>query len=288
MFVGDAWRAGALSGRTVIVTGGGTGLGAACAERLVRDGASVVICGRTESRLVATAARLRGVTEVGGPTILEVVADVTSEGDVARLVELAVARTGRLDGVVANAGGGSGPLPLHMQDLDEFTRVLHLNVLGTFLLVKHAVPRLVDAGGGSFVGMSSISGAMTKRYAGAYTVAKAGIEQLMRNAADEYGAVQVRFNAVRPGFISTEVMESVPRDSAVFASYVENTPMAGVGEPADVADLIRFLIGPESRWITGQIINVDGGHGLRRGPDFSPFIEPIYGQDVLLGRRPPD
>jgi 7-alpha-hydroxysteroid dehydrogenase len=284
--VGGAWRAGALSGRTVIVTGGGTGLGAACAERLVRDGASVVICGRTGSRLVATAARLRGVVGAGGPAVHEVVADVTSEDDVVRLVELAVAQTGRLDGVVANAGGGSGPRPLHMQDLDEFTRVLHLNVLGTFLLLKHAVPHIVAAGGGSFVGMSSISGGMTKRYAGAYTVAKAGIEQLMRNAADEYGEVQVRCNAVRPGFISTEVMESVPRDSAVFASYVENTPMAGVGEPADVADLVRFLIGPESRWITGQIINVDGGHCLRRGPDFSTFIEPVYGQDVLLGRRP--
>jgi NAD(P)-dependent dehydrogenase (short-subunit alcohol dehydrogenase family) len=136
--------------------------------------------------------------------------------------------------------------------------------------------------------MSSISGVLTKRYGGAYGPAKAGVEQIIRNAADEYGAVQVRFNAVRPGFISTEIMEGIPRDSTVYASYVDNTPMGGVGEPDDVADLVRFLVGPESRWVTGQVINVDGGHALRRGPDYTPFVEPVFGKDVLLARQPPE
>jgi NAD(P)-dependent dehydrogenase (short-subunit alcohol dehydrogenase family) len=284
--VNEAWRAGALAGKTVVVTGGGTGLGAACAERLAADGATVVISGRTESRLVDTASRVALQRGDGGPAVRHLVADVTSEDDVARLIEFSLGETGRLDGVVANAGGGGGALPYHMQDLAEFTRVLHLNVLGTMLLVKHAVPHLVAVGGGSFVGMSSLSGGTTKRYAGAYTAAKAGIEQMMRNAADEYGEVQVRFNAVRPGFTSTEVMEGIPRDSPVYASYVDNTPMGGVGEPSDVADLVRFLIGPESRWITGQIINVDGGHSLRRGPDYAPWLEPVYGHDVLVAREP--
>jgi hypothetical protein len=72
----------------------------------------------------------------------------------------------------------------------------------------------------------------------------------------------------------------------VYASYVDNTPMAGVGAPSDVADLVRFLVGPESGWVTGQVINVDGGHGLRRGPDYTPFVEPVLGRDVLLARRP--
>ena len=122
---------------------------------------------------------------------------------------------------------------------------------------------------------------------GAYCVAKAGIEEMMKNAADEYGEVKVRFNAVRPGFISTEIMEGIPRDSAVYDSYIENTPMADVGEPEDVANLCRFLLSDEARWITGTCINVDGGHHLRRGPDFTSFIEPVIGHDALVAKGPP-
>jgi 7-alpha-hydroxysteroid dehydrogenase len=170
--------------------------------------------------------------------------------------------------------------PYHLLDTTEFVRVLHLNVLGTMLSVKHAVPHLV-ATRGSFVGMSSIAGQVTHPWFGAYTVGKAGIEAMMRNAADEYGPAGVRFNSVRPGFISTEIMELLPRDSAVYDSYIENTPMGGVGEPEDVASLVRFLISAESRWITGQSIGVDGGHSLRRGPDFTSFIEPAIGAKAL-------
>ncbi len=96
----------------------------------------------------------------------------------------------------------------------------------------------------------------------------------------------MRFNSIRPGFIATELMEGVPRDSATYASYIENTPMRDVGRPEDVGALARFLIGPESRWITGTAINVDGGHHLRRGPDFTQFVEPAFGADVFAGDRP--
>lgn len=276
-----------LQGLSYIVTGGGTGIGAACATRLAADGAAVAICGRTEAKLTDTIARFSASDAAsGGGSIRALVADVTSEEDVQRLVAFALEATGSLNGVVANAGGGGSIMPLHLQELTDFTRVLHLNVIGTFLLVKHTVAHLVAAGGGSFVGMSSIAGTATHPYFGAYTVSKAGIESLMRNAADEYGASNVRFNSVRPGFISTEIMEGIPRDSAVFESYLENTPMHGVGEPEDIADLARFLLGPESHWITGQAIGVDGGHSLRRGPDFGSFIEPFLGKDVMLARRP--
>ena len=95
---------------------------------------------------------------------------------------------------------------------------------------------------------------------------------MIRNAADENGAHNVRFNAIRPGFVATELMEGIPRESDVFRSYVDNTPMNDVAQPNDVANLARFLLSPESRWITGQCIAVDGGHGLRRGPDFSSFL----------------
>ncbi len=178
--------------------------------------------------------------------------------------------------------------PYHLQERDEFLRVLHLNALSTMLCVKHSVPHLVAAGGGSFVGMSSIAGSVTHPYFGAYCVAKAGIEQMMRNAADEFGAKRVRFNAIAPGFIATELMAAIPRDSATYRSYIENTPLEDVGRPEDVAQLARFLVGPESRWITGQVIGVDGGHSLRRGPDFGPFIEPALGREVMRGKLPED
>ena len=277
---------GALRERAVIVTGGGTGIGAACAAELAAHGARVTICGRTASTLEAAASRIADRARHGG-SVRHVVADVTVEDDVARVVDEACRADGALRGVVANAGGGGGMGPYHLQDVGEFTRVLHLNVLGTMLCLKHALPRMVAAGGGSFVGMSSIAGHVTHPYFGAYPVAKAAIEEMMRNAADEYGPVNVRCNAVRPGFIATEIMEGIPRDSPVYASYIENTPLGGVGEPEDVARLVRFLVSDEARWITGQVVNVDGGHSLRRGPDFSAFIEPTLGRDAMLAKVPP-
>lgn len=263
-----------ISGRSYIVTGGGSGIGAACAAELAAGGAQVTICGRTEDKLLAVAERVAPTVGDGG-AVHTVVADVTDEADVERLVDAAVAKGGGLHGVVASAGGAGMLTPYHRQEVDEFTRVLKLNVVGTMLLVKHSVKHLAAAAAGgegaSFVGMSSIAGHMTHPYFGAYTVSKAGIEQLMRNAADEYGPRQVRFNAIRPGFIATELMAPIPRDSDIYASYIENTPMGDVGQPEDVAHLARFLLGDESRWITGQCINIDGGHCLRRGPDFSVF-----------------
>lgn len=274
---------GTLDGRSVIVTGGGSGIGAACALLLATEGASVTICGRTEEKLVAVVDRIK---EAGG-VAQHVVTDVTVEDAVSRLVAAAVGFGGGLHGYVANAGGGSGLGPYHLQSTEEFLRVLHLNVLGTMLSVKHAVPPLVASGGGSFVGMSSIAGAVTHRWFGAYPAAKAGIEAMMRNAADEYGPAGVRFNSIRPGFTTTEIMDGVPRDSAVYESYVENTPLGDVGEPEDVAMLVRFLLSDESRWITGQAIGVDGGHHLRRGPDFTSFVEPAIGHDALFATSPP-
>lgn len=274
-----------VKGYGVLVTGGGTGIGHACAAALAADGAAVTICGRTESKLADSAERISQEAGNGG-SVAYVVADVTDESSVAAAVAAAAEPTGTLNGVVANAGGGGGMGPYHLQDTDEFLRVLHLNVLGTMLTVKHSVPLMRAVGGGSFVGMSSIAGHVTHMYFGAYTPGKAGIEAIMRNAADEYGAANIRFNAIRPGFIATEIMEGIPRDGEVYDSYIENTPMADVGYPEDVGHLARFLIGPESRWITGQCINIDGGHSLRRGPYFGSFIEPALGRDVMLGDMP--
>jgi 7-alpha-hydroxysteroid dehydrogenase len=270
-----------LAGWGVLVTGGGTGIGRACAGRLAADGAAVTICGRTESRLKAVADDLAGSA---GP-VRYVVADVTHEDEVANAVAAARSVSGGLNGVVANAGGGGGIGPYHLQDLAEYRRVLELNVIGTMLCIKHSVVPMVEAGGGSFVGMSSIAGITTHRVFGAYPAAKAAIDHMMRNAADEYGSAGVRFNSVQPGFVATEIMEGIPRDSAVFESYIVNTPVGHIAQPDDVADVVRFLIGPESRAVTGESIAVDGGHHLRSGPDFRPFTG--LGEDELVGRAVP-
>jgi NAD(P)-dependent dehydrogenase (short-subunit alcohol dehydrogenase family) len=260
-------------GRAALVTGGGTGIGFACAAALTGDGYAVTVCGRTEDVLKQAVDRL-------GDTASYVVADVTDEESVVNAVASAAA-TGELHAVVANAGGGGMPGPTHTQDLAEFTRVLHLNVLGTMLVAKHALPHLVRSKG-SFVGMSSLAGHVTHRWFGAYPVAKAGIEELVRNIADEYGPAGVRANAVRPGFTATELMEVVPRDSPIYRSYVENTPLVGEGQPEDIAGLVAFLVSDKACWITGQCIDVDGGHHLRRGPDYSMFAgtsddDPTFG-----------
>jgi 7-alpha-hydroxysteroid dehydrogenase len=266
-----------LDGCSVLVTGGGTGIGAACARKAAEEGARVTICGRTQSRLEATADAIR----LAGGEVTMVVADVTAEDDVERLIEAAVAFGGGLHGVVANAGGGGGLAPYHLQNVDEYSRVLQLNLVGTMLCIKHAVPQLVASGGGSFIALSSIAGHVTHRFFGAYPVAKAGIESMIKNAADEYGRARVRFNAIQPGFITTEVMEGIPRGGPVWNSYVEQTPLGDVGHPTDVADVVRFLLSSESRWITGQTLAIDGGNSLRAGPDYSSYAQVAIGTNSL-------
>lgn len=269
---------GSLDGCSVLVTGGGSGIGLACARALVADGAAVTICGRSAARLEAAAADL--ATVPGAGPVAWVPADVTSEAG----VEAAVARAvehggGRLDAAVNSAGGSRTSGPLILQDLDKVRETVDLNVIGMFLVVKHAGVAIAEAGGGSIVGISSHAGRDSFRFLGAYGAAKAGLDQLVRVAADELGPARVRVNSVRPGIVATEIMGAITAGGPVLDSYLANIPLGRVGEPDDVAALVRFLVGPESAWITGQNISVDGGQSLRSGADFSYFAEMQYGAD---------
>lgn len=275
-----------VEGLSVLVTGGGTGIGAGIAARLAADGAWVTISGRSESTLGPTAESIN--SSVDREAVQWVLGDVTQEADVERVLASAITWRDRLDGVVANAGGGGPLTPLHLQDVEEFERVMRLNVIGTLLLAKHVVPVFARSGGGSFVAISSIAGHVTHPYFGAYTVSKAAVEELVRNAADEYGAANIRFNAVRPGLTLTDSMAFLAPESPVYQSYSENTPLGGASDVDDVAQLVSFLLSPRARRMTGEVISVDGGQNLRRGPDWSSTVLPkLGGPDVSLGLKDP-
>jgi 7-alpha-hydroxysteroid dehydrogenase len=279
---------GELEDYSILVTGGGTGIGAGIALRIALEGGWVTICGRTEETLRATTERINA--HVGRAAVRWRLADVTEESDVRELVANVATSKDGLDGVVANAGGGGALLPMHLQDVTQYERVLKLNVIGTLLLTKYAVPVFArKEGGGSFVAISSIAGHVTHPYFGAYPVSKAAVEELVRNAADEYGEANIRFNAVRPGLTLTDSMAFVTPESPVYQSYDVNTPMGDGSEVDDVAQLVSFLLSRRAHRMTGQVINVDGGLSLRRGPDWSTMVEPrIGGHEVALGRRDPD
>jgi NAD(P)-dependent dehydrogenase (short-subunit alcohol dehydrogenase family) len=263
-----------LEGYATLVTGGGSGIGEACAAALARDGASVTICGRTTSRLGAAAERLRAASP--SSTVQTVTADVTDEDAVRVAVARAAEPTGALDGVVASAGGSLHLGPLVLADVAAVRATLDLNIVGTFLTLKHAAPLLAASGRGSFVGVSSHAGRDTFRFLGAYGAGKAGLDMICRVAADELGPARVRVNSMQPGIIDNELMAAITAGGPVLESYLENIPLHRVGSVGDVGALARFLIGPESSWITGQCISVDGGQSLRKGADYGAFAEPAY------------
>ena len=275
---------GSVSGKSILVTGGGSGIGRCIAETLVAGGASVTILGRNRERLDATAAEISGA---GGPgTVQAVSADITDEEQVAAAVAEVVDRAGGLDGVVACAGGSETIGPVTQIDSAAWRNTVDLNVNGTMYTFKHAARELVRGGGGSMVAISSIAASNTHRWFGAYGVSKSAVDHLVRLAADELGASNVRVNGIRPGLIRTELVAMVLDSPDLSGDYAVSTPLPRVGEPEDVAHLAAFLLGDASTWISGQVINVDGGQNVRRGPDYSSMFEPLFGAEALRGVVP--
>jgi NAD(P)-dependent dehydrogenase (short-subunit alcohol dehydrogenase family) len=270
-----------LAGQSALITGGGSGIGLGCARHLLRDGASVTLAGRSQARLDAAAEDLRAEAP-SGAEVRTVTCDVSVEDDVAAAVAAATAVTGRLQLCVASAGTGTLG-PVIAMPTDQWRQVLGINLDGAFFTLKHAGEAMVRAGGGAFVGISSIAAPLTHPFMAAYCVSKAGLEALVRTAADELGRAGVRVNAVRPGIVPTELAAPLEQDPEVLADYLAQMPVSRTGTVDDVAALVRFLLGPEASWITGQCVGVDGGHHLRRGPDVEHWARALYGDDVVDG-----
>ncbi len=273
-----------VAGLSALVTGGGSGIGLGTAARLVRDGAHVTICGRTEERLRSAVAALEDVAGGSNPdgpsagTATYVVADVTVEEQVAEAVSVAASERGRLDILFANAGGAMHMGPITGADLDQVRATVDLNLIGTFLCIKHGAPVMAagvgtgvdgaEARGGSIIGMSSGAGAFPHRYLWAYGSAKAGIDMLCRYAAEELGSSGVRVNSVQPGIVDDELMAPITAGGPLLDDYLEEMPISRLGTVEDIAAAVRFLAGPESAWISGESLAVDGGHHLRRGANY--------------------
>lgn len=264
-------RSRGIAGLTALVTGGGSGIGLGTATLLAADGAHVTICGRTEDKLVAAVDAIRA-TAAEGVSVRQVVADITVEEQITAAVAAAAEPTGRLDICFANAGGSMHLGSVLDADLESVRATVDLNLLGTFLTVKAAAASMVATGGGSIIGMSSGAGHFPHRLLWAYGMSKAGIEMLCRYAAEELADRGVRVNAVQPGIIDDELMSFITAGGALLDDYLEQTPLGRVGQVDDVAQAVRFLAGPESSWITGECLAVDGGHQLRRGANYEKLF----------------
>ena len=264
----DPTSSAALTGRFALVTGGGSGIGLAVASRLAADGATVTICGRTEQKLVDAAAQI-GATAAPGAEVRTIAADVTVEDQVTAAVAAACGPAGGLDILIANAGGSLHIGPFETAEEVAVRATIDLNLMGTILCVKHAIEPMRANGGGAVVAVSSGAGAFPHRHLWAYGASKAGIDHACRYAAEELGGDGIRVNSVQPGIVDDELMAFITAGGPLMDDYLENMPLGRAGTVDDIAAAVRFLAGPESSWITGVSLPIDGGHHLRRGADYS-------------------
>lgn len=244
--------------KTVVVTGASAGLGGYITRSLVSDGANVVATARRKERLEALAAELDGAS--GRLRVLG--ADVTSAADAARTMDVAIAEFGRLDALVNNAGMEvPGPIEeLREQDLEQMLRT---NVIGPFLYTKAALPHL-RANGGSIVNLGSTVVARAPRFRFGYVASKGALEAMSLALAGDLGLDKIRVNVVRPGIVPSELRGSTEAEEmeTMKARVPHIQALEAVGKGADVAAIVSFLISDAAEWITGAVIDVDGGYSL--------------------------
>ena len=237
-----------LSGKVAIVTGASRGIGRAIAERLGRDGASVVVnyAGSTEKAQEVVAA-----IEAMGTRAIAIQADMSNSDDVRHLFDTAENHFGHLHILVNNAGTFLMKPAVDIT-LEEFDKLMALNVRGVFLALQEAARRVET--GGRIVNLSSVVTSQSQAGSSVYAASKAAVEQFTRTLAKELGDRGVTVNAVAPGATETDMMPEMAREMAP-----KMTPLGRLGQPGDIADVVAFIVSEEARWLTGQIVGVNGG-----------------------------
>lgn len=268
-----------LTGHRSLIVGGSSGIGLATARLLLAEGATVTITGRHADKLEAAASSLQSVADASGGKLQWTACDVMSGAAVRNAVELAEGGE-RLHSAVAVPGGGGFSPVLGYAD-DAFSAEIDQNIRPQYLILKYAGLAMVRGGGGSIVAISSTAAHFSNRYLAAYCAAKAAIEQLVRVAADELGEKNIRVNAVCPGLTRSDSTAGMFANRALIDRFLDQQPLRRPGEADDQARAVRFLVGPESSWITGQCLIVDGGHTLRAFPDMKDIVSAVLGEEVF-------
>lgn len=250
-----------LAGKTVVVTGGGKGIGLGISTQMALQGANVVMTGRSPDALDAAA---QGLCARGG-RVLSVPADLTRPEDTERVVNIALQTFGRIDGWVNNAGSASpddvGPL-IDIRE-DQWDRVVDLNLKWTFFAAQAAARAMTQ--GGSIVNITSRSASYANPRTGHYGAAKAAMENLTLTMAAEWGHLGIRVNAVAPGVVLTEELAKTLNTEERLRKQTEQVPLQRIGQPNDIAGLCVYLISDASSWTSGALIPVHGGSPIPFG-----------------------
>lgn len=242
-----------LDGKVAVVTGAGRGLGAASALALAEAGADIVIAARTLADLEAVAEQIRAL----GRTAEVVVTDLSDTDAVASLAQTAADRFGRLDIAVNNVGGWM-PRGFLETSTGNLERAIHFNVSTAHALTRASVRIMLEGGGGSVVSISSAMGRLANRGYVSYGTAKAALAHWTRLAARDL-APRIRVNAVAVGSAATSALDIVVRDDAMRTAIEAVTPLRRIGDPSEIACAVLFLASPAASFVTGKILEVDGG-----------------------------
>ncbi|WML31264.1 glucose 1-dehydrogenase [Neobacillus sp. OS1-32] len=242
-----------LLNKVAVITGGGSGIGESAAELFAREGSKIVI-GDISSSAESVVAKIR---HKGGEAIF-VHCDVTKEQDVQTLMETAVKTYGKLDILVANAGIPEKKGPVHELDLQDWQRVIDIDLTGVVLSNKYAIIQMLKNGSGVIVNMGSVLAHVGQINSTAYSASKAAVVNFSRSQAITYAPKGIRINCVSPGYVNTSLLEKLPPE--ITHQMIEKHPIGRLAEPSEIADAILFLVSEKASFITGTVLHVDGGY----------------------------